>query len=85
MFSDLLRDLKIDWSNQVWATDITCIPMHRGFIHLVAVLDRYSRRVLSWRVSNTLTTDFCLDAVREAITRYGTPDIFNTDHDICVG
>jgi len=75
----LLRDLKIDRSNQVWATDITYIPMRRGFIYLVAVLDWYSRRILSWRVSNTLTTDFCLDAVREAITRYGTPDIFNTD------
>jgi putative transposase len=75
----LLRDLKIDRSNQVWATDITYIPMRRGFIYLVAVLDWYSRRVLSWRVSNTLTTDFCLDAVREAIVRYGTPEIFNTD------
>ncbi len=75
----LLRDLKIDRSNQVWATDITYIPMRRGFIYLVAVLDWHSRRVLSWRVSNTLTTDFCLDAVREAIARYGTPEIFNTD------
>jgi putative transposase len=75
----LLRDLKIDRSNQVWATDITYIPMRRGFIYLVAVLDWHSRRVLSWRVSNTLTTDFCLDAVREAITRYGRPEIFNTD------
>ncbi len=75
----LLRDVKIDRSNQVWATDITYIPMRRGFIYLVAVLDWHSRRVLSWRVSNTLTTDFCLDAVREAISRYGTPDIFNTD------
>jgi putative transposase len=75
----LLRNLKIDRSNQVWATDITYIPMRRGFIYLVAVLDWHSRRVLSWRVSNTLTTDFCLDAVREAIARYGTPEIFNTD------
>ena len=75
----LLRDMNIDRSNQVWATDITYIPMCRGFIYLVAVLDWQSRRVLSWRVSNTLTTDFCLDAVREAIVRYGTPDIFNTD------
>jgi putative transposase len=75
----LLRELKIDRSNQVWATDITYLPMRRGFIYLVAVLDWYSRRVLSWRVSNTMTTDFCLDALREAITRYGTPDIFNTD------
>ena len=75
----LLRNLKIDRSNQVWATDITYIPMRRGFIYLVAVLDWHSRRGLSWRVSNTLTTDFCLDAVREAIVRYGTPEIFNTD------
>lgn len=75
----LLRNLVIDRSNQVWATDITYIPMRRGFVYLVAILDWYSRRVLSWRVSNTLTTDFCLDAVREAIARYGRPEIFNTD------
>ena len=65
----LLRDLKIDRPNQVWATDITYIPMRRGFVYLIAVIDWYSRKVLSWRLSNTLTTDFCLDAVREAITR----------------
>ena len=75
----LLRDLKIDRPNQVWATDITYIPMRRGFVYLVAVIDWFSRRVLSWRLSNTLTTDFCLDAVREAIARHGTPEIFNTD------
>ena len=75
----LLRSLIIDRPNQVWATDITYIPMRRGFVYLVAILDWYSRRVLSWRVSNTLTTDFCLDAVREAIARYGRPEIFNTD------
>jgi len=75
----LLRNLAIERPNQVWATDITYIPMRRGFVYLVAVLDWYSRRVLSWRVSNTLTTDFCLDAVREAIARHGRPDIFNTD------
>lgn len=75
----LLRDLKIDRPNQVWATDITYIPMRRGFVYLIAVIDWYSRKVLSWRLSNTLTTDFCLDAVREAITRYGRPEIFNTD------
>ena len=75
----LLRDLAIDRPNQVWATDITYIPMRRGFVYLVAILDWHSRRVLSWRVSNTLTTDFCLDAVREAILRYGRPEIFNTD------
>jgi putative transposase len=75
----LLREMTIDRSNQVWAADITYIPMRRGFLYLVAVIDWYSRRVLSWRLSNTLTTDFCLDAVREAIYRYGTPEIFNTD------
>ncbi|MFY9329934.1 MAG: IS3 family transposase [Georgfuchsia sp.] len=75
----LLQSLVIDRPNQVWATDITYIPMRRGFVYLVAILDWYSRRVLSWRVSNTLTTDFCLDAVREAIARHGTPEIFNTD------
>jgi putative transposase len=75
----LLRDLSVDRSNQVWAADITYIPMRRGFIYLVAVIDWYSRKVLTWRVSNTLTTDFCLDAVREAIYRFGTPEIFNTD------
>ena len=75
----LLRNLAIERPNQVWATDITYIPMRRGFVYLVALLDWHSRRVLSWRLSNTLTPDFCLDAVREAIARYGTPDIFNTD------
>ena len=84
----LLRDLVIDRPNQVWATDITYapkevplgdIPMHRGFVYLVAVIDWHSRKVLSWRLSNTLTTDFCLEAVSEAITRFGKPEIFNTD------
>jgi putative transposase len=75
----LLRNLAIDRPNQVWASDITYIPMRRGFVYLVAVVDWFSRKVLSWRVSNTLTTDFCLDAVQEAIHRYGTPEIFNTD------
>jgi len=75
----LLRDLTVDRSNQVWAADITYIPMRRGFLYLVAVIDWFSRKVLAWRVSNTLTTDFCLEAVREAIWRYGAPEIFNTD------
>jgi len=75
----LLRDLKISRPNHVWAADITYIPMARGFVYLFAVLDWASRRVLAWRLSNTLTTDFCLDAVREAITQYGCPEIFNTD------
>ena len=75
----LLRDLAITRPNHVWATDITYIPMQRGFVYLCASLDWASRRVLAWRLSNTLTTDFCLDAVREAITQYGCPEIFNTD------
>ncbi len=75
----LLRNLPITRSNQVWAADITYIPMKRGFVYLFAVMDWASRRVLSWRVSNTLTTDFCIEAVQEAINRYGKPDIFNTD------
>lgn len=75
----LLRGLEINRANQVWATDITYIPMKRGFVYLVAVMDWASRRVLSWRLSNTLTTDFCTDAVQEAMHRYGKPEIFNTD------
>jgi putative transposase len=74
-----LRNLAITRSNQVWAADITYIPMRRGFVYLCVVMDWASRRVLTWRLSNTLTTDFCLEAVQEALTRYGTPDIFNTD------
>ena len=75
----LLRDVVIDRPNHVWATDITYIPMRRGFVYLVAVMDWATRKVLSWRVSNTLTTDFCIEAVQEAITRFGCPEIFNTD------
>jgi putative transposase len=75
----LLRGLTIDRPNQVWATDITYIPMAKGFMYLVAIMDWYSRRVLSWRVSNTLDTDFCIEALEEALQRHGTPEIFNTD------
>jgi len=75
----LLRDLNIDRPNQVWAADITFIPMARGFMFLVAVMDWYSRKVLSFRLSNTLDTDFCLEAVEEAVHLYGPPEIFNTD------
>jgi putative transposase len=75
----LLRGRTIDRPNHVWAADITYIPMRRGFVYLFAVMDWASRRVLSWRLSNTLTTDFCIEAVQEAIIRYGTPEIFNTD------
>jgi len=75
----LLRHLEVDRPNQVWAMDITYIPMARGFVYLAAVVDWYSRKVLSWRLSNTMDTSFCLEAVDEAIGRYGTPEIFNTD------
>jgi putative transposase len=75
----LLRDLTIERPNHVWAADITYIPMRRGFVYLFAVMDWASRQVLAWRLSNTLTTDFCIEAVEEALTRYGRPEIFNTD------
>jgi putative transposase len=75
----LLRNLDITRPNHVWAADITYIPMRRGFLYLFAVMDWASRRVLAWRLSNTLTTDFCIEAVEEAIAKYGKPGIFNTD------
>lgn len=75
----LLRKLRIERPNHVWASDITYIPMARGFVFLCVVMDWASRKVLAWRLSNTLTTDFCLDALNEAICRYGKPEIFNTD------
>lgn len=74
----LLRDVKITQINQVWSADITYIPMTHGFMYLVAIIDWFSRYVLSWRLSNTLDVDFCLEALEEALS-YGTPDIFNTD------
>lgn len=79
VFPYLLRGLSIDRPNQVWAMDITYLPMKQGFVYLAAVLDWATRRILSFRLSTTLTTDFCIDAVEEAIARYGTPEIFNTD------
>lgn len=75
----LLRGLTIDRPNQVWAVDITYIPMARGFLYLVAIMDWYSRKVLSWRLSNSMETAFCVEALHEAINRYGRPEIFNTD------
>ena len=75
----LLRNKVVERPNQVWAADITYIPMNRGFMYLVAVMDWHSRKILSWRISNTLDTDFCVDAVEEALSRYGVPEIFNTD------
>ncbi len=75
----LLRNLDITRSNQVWSADITYIPMRKGFLYLVAIMDWYSRKVLSWRLSNTLETDFCVAALEEALAKHGIPDIFNTD------
>jgi putative transposase len=75
----LLRDLAIDRPNQVWCADITYLPMRHGFLYLVAIMDWYSRKVLSWRVSNTMHADFCIEALEEALAKHGRPDIFNTD------
>jgi len=75
----LLRKLAVDRPNQVWASDITYIPMARGFVYLVAIIDWFTRKVLSWRLSNTLTTDFCVEALEEALQKYAQPEIFNTD------
>jgi len=78
IFPYLLRDVEIVSANQVWSTDITYIPMHGGFLYLVAVIDWFSRFVLSWELSNTMETGFCLAAL-DAAFRYGKPDIFNSD------
>jgi putative transposase len=75
----LLRGLAVERPNQVWAMDITYIPMARGFVYLAAVVDWFSRRVLAWRLSVTLEAEFCLEAVEEALARHGRPEIFNTD------
>ncbi len=75
----LLNGIVIERPNQVWASDISYLPMAHGFLYLVAILDVASRKVLAWRLSNTLTTDFCLEALEEAMSKYGRPEIFNTD------
>jgi len=79
IFPYLLRKLPVTRPNQVWATDITYIPMARGFVYLAAVVDWFSRKVLSWRLSITLEVAFCIEAVEEAMARYGKPEIFNSD------
>jgi len=79
VFPYLLRGVPIERANQVWAMDITYIPMARGFVYLTAVVDWFSRRVLAWRVSISMEVDFCLDALDEAFVRHGRPEIFNTD------
>jgi len=75
----LLRDLAIASSNQVWCTDITYLPVRKGHFYLVAIMDWFSRKTLSWRISNTMEVDFCLDALSEALSSYGKPEIFNSD------
>lgn len=75
----LLGDLEINRTNQVWCTDITYIPMRKGFLYLVAIMDWHSRKILSWRLSNSLDTAPCIDALEEALVNYGAPDIFNSD------
>src|SRR6202161_3135717 len=78
----LLRGLSIEQPNQVWCADITYIPMARGFVYLVAVMDWFSRRVLSWRLSITMEADFCVEAVQEAMAKHGRPENFNTDQGV---
>jgi putative transposase len=75
----LLKGLAIDAPNKVWCADVCYVPMRRGFLFLVAIMDWYNRKVLSRRLSNTLEADFCVDALREALARYGVPEVFNTD------
>ena len=75
----LLRGLTIDRPNQVWCVDITYIPMRRGFLYLIAIMDWYGRKVLSWRLSNSMEADFCVEALKEAIAKYGKPEIMNSD------
>ncbi|NAZ72105.1 IS3 family transposase, partial [Vibrio toranzoniae] len=75
----LLRDIEVTYPNQAWAIDITYIPMAKGFLYLVAIIDWYSRKVLSWRLSNTMDTGFCIEALEEALQYYDPPDIFNSD------
>ncbi len=75
----LLKGLRVGRPNQVWAADITYLPMRRGFLYLVAIMDWFTRKVLAWRISNTLEVDFCVEALNEALHKFGTPEIMNTD------
>jgi len=75
----LLKGLRVTRPNQVWCADITYLPMRRGFLYLVAIMDWHTRKVLAWRISNTLEADFCVEALNEAIARFGLPEIMNTD------
>ncbi|CUH74628.1 putative transposase OrfB [Tritonibacter multivorans] len=75
----LLRGLRVNRPNQVWCADITYLPMRRGFLYLVAIMDWHTRKVLAWRISNTLEAEFCVDALNEATHKFGPPEIMNTD------
>ena len=75
----LLRGLRVERPNQVWCADITYLPMKRGFLYLVAIMDWFTRKVLAWRISNTYEAEFCVEALNEAIHRFGAPEIMNTD------
>ena len=75
----LLRQLNINRANQVWCSDVTYIAMHKGFVYLTVIMDWYSRKILSWRLCNSLDASFCIDALEEALYHYGKPEIFNTD------
>ena len=79
LYPYLLRGMTIDRPNQVWCADITYVPLAKGFLYLVAIMDWSSRKVLAWRLSNTMEAQFCIDALEEALERYGPPEIFNTD------
>jgi putative transposase len=82
---DLLGGLRVDRPNQVWCADITDIPMHRGFLYLVAVMDWLTRKVLAWRIANTREADFCVEALNEAIHKFGPPEIMNMEHGRAIG
>ena len=79
IWPDLLKDVVIDRPKQVWCADIKYIPMRRGFLYLVAIMDWFSRKVLAWRLSNSMDADCCFDALKEALAKHGATDIFNTD------
>ena len=81
----LLRGMRVDRPNQVWCADITYLPMRRGFLYLVAIMDWHTRKVLAWRISNTLEADFCVEALNEAIHKFGPPGIMNMEHLSAIG
>lgn len=79
VFPYLLRKMKIEWPNQVWCADTTFVPVRNGFLYLVAIMDLASRKALSWRLSNSMHADFCVDALNEAVAKHGRLEIMNTD------